>query len=353
MSAGPLAGLRVVELASIGPGPFCGMMLADMGADVVRVERPGTGDVWTRSSVLDRGRQRVVLDLKARAGVDAVLSLVQHADVLIEGLRPGVAERLGVGPAECLARNARLVFGRVTGWGQSGPYSHTAGHDITYLATTGALHAIGREGERPVPPVNLLGDFGGGGMLLAFGVLCAVIHARETGRGQIVDAAIVDGAISLTSMLHGLMASGSWEDVRGVNLFDGGAPFYDTYECADGRHVAVGALEAKFFATLAERLGLTDDPAFTGDHLVRARWPAIRARLTETFLTRTRDDWSALLRDSDACVAPVLSLREAAADEANLARGAFQLVGDELQPAPAPRFSEAPVAAGRTPPSRV
>jgi alpha-methylacyl-CoA racemase len=325
------------------------MMLADMGADVIRVERPGTGDVWTRSSVLDRGRQRVVLDLKSDAGVDAVLTLVQHADVLIEGLRPGVAERLGVGPADCLARNARLVFGRVTGWGQTGPYAHTAGHDITYLATTGALHAIGREGERPVPPVNLVGDFGGGGMLLAFGVLCAVIHARETGRGQVVDAAIVDGAISLTSMLHGLMASGNWQDARGVNLFDGGAPFYDTYECADGRYVAVGALEAKFFTTLANRVGLADDPAFSGDHLDRARWPAIRSRLTETFLTRTRDEWSALLRDSDACVAPVLSLREAAADEANVARGAFRRVGDELQPAPAPRFSGTPPVAGGTP----
>jgi alpha-methylacyl-CoA racemase len=347
-AAGPLAGLRVIELASIGPGPFCGMLLADMGADVVRVQRPGSGDVWTRSSVLDRGRRRVVADLKSRPGVAEVLRLAQDADVLIEGLRPGVAERLGVGPADCLARNPRLVYGRITGWGQSGPYSHTAGHDITYLATTGALHAIGRQGERPVPPVNLVGDFGGGGMLLAFGVLCAVIHARESGRGQVVDAAIVDGAISLTSMVRGLMASGDWEDARGVNLFDGGAPFYDTYECADGRHVAVGALEAKFFRTLAERLDLADDPAFGGDHLDRSRWPAIRARLTETFRTRTRDEWSALLRDSDACVAPVLSLREAALDEGNMARGAFCRVGDELQPAPAPRFSGTPPPAPRS-----
>ena len=225
-----------------------------------------------------------------------VLSLVEHRRHPDRGTTTRRRRAPRRGPGECWPDNARLVFGRVTGWGQSGPYAHTAGHDITYLATTGALHAIGRAGERPVPPVNLLGDFGGGGMLLAFGVLCAVIHARESGRGQIVDAAIVDGAVSLTSMLHGLMASGGWEDTRGVNLFDGGAPFYDTYECADGRYVAVGALEAKFFTTLAERLGLADDPAFTGDHLDRARWPAIRARLTETFLSRARDDWSALLR---------------------------------------------------------
>jgi len=327
------------------------MMLSDMGANVVRVERGGELDAWSRSPVLDRGRRSVVVDLKTAAGVEATLGLVTHADVVLEGWRPGVAERLGVGPHECLARNPHLVYGRITGWGRSGPYADTAGHDITYLATTGALHAIGRSGERPVPPVNLVGDFGGGGMLLAFGVLCAVIHARETGRGQVVDAAIVDGVAALTGMLHGFMAHGLWEDTRGVNLLDGGAPFYDTYACADGKHVAVGALEARFFRALVERLGIADDPAFAGDHLDRACWPAIRARLTETFLQRTRDEWHALLKNTDACVAPVLSFAEAIHDEHNLARELFCGVGGELQPAPTPRFSDTPCATPRPAPT--
>jgi len=329
----------------MGPGPFAAMMLADMGADVVRVERDDSGDPWTHSPVLDRTRRSVVIDLKSETGAGHLLELVESADVLIEGFRPGVTERLGVGPAECLARNPRLVYGRMTGWGQDGPYAQTAGHDITYLATTGALHAIGRPGERPVPPMNLLGDFGGGGMLLAFGVLAAVIHARESGRGQVVDAAIVDGVAALTAMLQGSLADGAWRDERGVNLLDGGAPFYDTYECADGRYVAVGALEERFFRELLQRMGLAGDPAFTGDHLDRQTWPGMRARLTEAFLQRSRDEWAALFRETDCCVAPVLSLTEAADDPQNVARNVFCDVGGMRQPAPAPRFSRTPPAA--------
>ena len=265
----PLEDLRVVELAGIGPGPFAAMLLADLGAEVVRVQRiGGPVDGWGRSPVLDRGRSEVVeLDLKTPGGIAAVLERVAAADVLVEGFRPGVCERLGIGPADCLAVNPRLVYGRMTGWGQTGPYATTAGHDITYLAVSGALHAIGREGEAPVPPVNMLGDFGGGGMLLAFGVVSAVLAARRTGRGQVVDAAVLDGSVLLTAMMQGMLAEGDWRDERGVNLLDSGAPFYDVYRCADGRWLAVGALEPRFFRTLARELGLEDHPDFAGDHL--------------------------------------------------------------------------------------
>jgi alpha-methylacyl-CoA racemase len=339
----PLEGLTVVELAGIGPGPFCAMLLADHGAEVIRVQRVGGHpDPWGSSPFLDRGRSAVVeADLKSPEGVAAVLDEVRRADVLIEGFRPGVTERLGVGPHDCLAVNPRLVYGRMTGWGQDGPYATTAGHDITYLAVSGALHAIGRAGGPPAPPVNLLGDFGGGGMLLAFGVMCAVFAARRTGRGQVVDAAIVDGTILLTGALHGHLAEGAWRDERGVNLLDSGAPFYDVYRCADDRWVAVGALEHRFFHLLAEELGLADDPAFAGDHLDPERWPAIRAALTATFATQPRDAWAAQLRDRDCCVAPVLSLAEAAEDPHSRARGAFVTRAGVRQPAPAPRF-EAP-----------
>jgi len=340
--SGPLEGLTVVELAGIGPGPFCAMLLADLGAKVVRVQRPGGNpDGRGANPVLDRHRERVVeADLKTPDGVATVLDLVAEADALIEGFRPGVMERLGVGPAECLARNPRLVYGRMTGWGQDGPYAQTAGHDITYLAITGALHAIGRR-EAPTVPLNIVGDFGGGGMLLAFGLLAAVWRAARTGRGQVVDAAIVDGVAALTGMFHGSLARGAWTDEREANLLDGGAPFYDTYACADGRHVAVGALEPKFFRALIERLGLAADPAFAGDHLDPARWPAMRERLTSAFAARSRDAWTEVFAGTDCCVAPVLTFAEATQDPHNVARGTFRVFDGHTQPAPAPRFSDA------------
>lgn len=333
-----MCGLRVVEIASIGPGPFAGMLLSDLGADVVRVQRPGPpADAWATNPVLDRGRRHATHDLKAPDGVAAVLDLVATSDVLIEGFRPGVMERLGLGPAEVHARNPRLVYGRMTGWGQDGPLAHAAGHDLNYLALTGVLHAIG-PAEKPVPPLNLLGDFGGGGMLLVVGVLAAVWEARRSGRGRVVDAAIVDGATTLAAMIHGFFAQGAWTDERAANLLDGGAPFYDTYLCADGRHVAVGALEPKFFRALVERLGIQDDPALAGDHLDRARWPAIRARLTTVFASRARDAWAELFAGTDGCVTPVLTFAEAAAHPHALARGAFGRNVGHREPAPAPRF---------------
>ena len=353
----PLTGVRVVELAGIGPAPFCGMLLADAGAHVTVVRRPGGHpDAWGSSPVLDRNRAATIeADLKAPDGVAEVLDLVRDADALIEGFRPGVTERLGLGPADCLARNPRLVYGRMTGWGQEGPRADTAGHDLTYLATTGVLHAIGRPGQPPVPPLNLLGDFGGGGALLAFGVVCAILHAHATGRGQLVDAAIVDGVNALAGMVHGMLGRGEWEDRRGVNLLDGGAPFYDVYRCADGRHVAVGALESRFYRLLLDGLGLAHDLACAGDHLDRGRWPAIRARLTETFASRTRDEWAARFDGTDACVAPVLSFEEAAGDPHNVARRLHRRVDGVVQPAPAPRFApmpEPPAAPARTTPTR-
>jgi len=318
------------------------MLLADLGAEVVRVDRPGGNvDGWGSNPVIDRSRRHVEADLKTREGVSTVLGLVAEADVLIEGFRPGVTERLGLGPAECLARNPRLVYGRMTGWGQDGPYAHTAGHDLTYLAVTGALHAIGRP-EEPVPPLNVVGDFGGGGLLLAFGILAAAWDAQRTGHGQVVDAAIVDGVAALTGMMHGWLAQGQWVDRRGSNLLDGGAPFYDTYRCADGNHVAVGCLEAKFFRAMVERLGLSTDPSLDGNHLDRSRWPAIRERLAHAFEQRTRDEWHELFKGTDCCVAPVLSFAEAADDEHLRARGTFVEIDGIVQPAPVPRFGPAP-----------
>ena len=348
---GPLGDLRVIELAGIGPGPFAAMMLADMGADVVRIERAGGHpDAWGRSPVLDRNRRSLAVDLKDPADVETVLDLVEEADALIEGFRPGGAERLGVGPEACHPRNPALVYGRMTGWGQDGSRALQAGHDINFIAVSGALHAIGRAGERPVPPLNLLGDFGGGGMMLAFGVLCAVLHARRSGEGQVVDAAIVDGTAALSGMIHGLLASGDWEDEREANLLDGGAPFYDTYACADGRHVAVGAMETRFYRELLAELGLAREPELAGDHLDPSNWPAIRAHLSAAFARRTRDEWALSLRGTDCCVAPVLSLAEAAADPVNAARETFCEVGGDSQPAPAPRFSLTPPPAPRPAP---
>jgi alpha-methylacyl-CoA racemase len=353
--SGPLQGLRVVEIAALGPAPFCGMVLSDLGADVVRVDRidavTGGHTKSTRHDLLGRGKSSIAVDLKHEEGVGVVLRLVDGADSLIEGFRPGVAERLGIGPAPCLARNTRLVYGRMTGWGQDGPLAARAGHDIDYIALTGALHAIGPE-ESPVPPLNLVGDFGGGGMLLAVGLLAALLHARETGHGQVVDAAMVDGSALLTTAMHGHIAEGWWTTGRGANLLDGGAPFYSVYETAADGHVAVGALEPQFFAALLEGLGIAPDSLpEQGD---RQGWPSIRAALASRFLQRTRDEWAEHFAGIDACVAPVLTATEAPRHPHNEARAVFPEVDGVTQPAPAPRFSAtpAPAPSGPTFPGR-
>jgi alpha-methylacyl-CoA racemase len=344
---GPLQGLRVVELAGIGPGPFAAMLLADLGADVVRIDRPGARPTFGDPGVdlLTRGRRSVAVDLKHPDGLATVLALTGRADVLLEGFRPGVAERLGLGPDACLARNPRLVYGRMTGWGQEGPLARTAGHDVGYIAVTGALHAIGRAGGPPQVPVNLLGDFGGGAMYLVVGVLAALLESRTSGQGQVVDAAIVDGTAHLSTMLLGMMAGGLWQDRRGVNLLDTGAPWYDVYETADGGHVAVGALEPQFYAQLLDRLGLTDVAP------PRERAEELRALLAETFRTRTRDEWTAEFDGSDACVAPVLSYTEAREHPHLRARGTYVESHGVVQPAPAPRFSRTPGALDLPPPA--
>jgi alpha-methylacyl-CoA racemase len=319
------------------------MILADLGAEVVRVDRPAAGDQdlphRARFDVLGRGKRSVALDLKSPAGVTAVLDLVAGADALIEGFRPGVTERLGLGPAQCLARNPRLVYGRMTGWGQDGPLASQAGHDIAYIAVTGALHAVGEAGGPPQIPINLLGDFGGGGTYLVIGVLAALLAVRNGAPGQVVDAAIVDGTAHLLAMTHGMLASGGWADERGVNLLDGGAPFYSVYGTADGRHMAVGALESKFYAEFIARLGLDEDPARQHD---RRGWEALRARIAAVFAARTQAEWTEIFAASDACVAPVLGLREAAEHPHIAARGTLVDSGGVLQPAPAPRFSVTP-----------
>jgi alpha-methylacyl-CoA racemase len=346
--SGPLAGLRVVEVAGIGPGPFAGMMLADAGADVVRVDRIDGGGRVTGDGALDvvgRGKRSIAVDLKRPQGVEVVLRLVDRSEVLFEGFRPGVVERLGIGPEACLARNPSLVYGRMTGWGQDGPLAPTAGHDIDYIALAGALHLAGGSQEPPRPTANLVGDYGGGGMLLAFGIVCAVLEARVTGRGQVVDAAMVDGAALLTALFHGLRAGGRWTDARGTNVLDGGAPFYQTYECADGRYVAVGALEPQFSAELLDRIGIENDDPDRQRLYDPSAWPELKARLAALFRTRPRDEWARLLEGGDACFAPVLSLSEAPAHPHNAARGVFTEVAGVVQPAPAPRFSVTPGAA--------
>jgi len=337
--AGPLSGLKVVELAGIGPGPHACMVLADLGADVVRVERPaGSLDLTGgKPDPLLRGRRSVAADLKTEAGRELVLRLAAKADVLVEGLRPGVAERLGVGPEACAERNPRLVYGRMTGWGQDGPLAKRAGHDINYLSLTGVLHAIGRAGERPVPPLNLVGDFGGGSMFLVAGVLAALWERERTGLGQVVDAAMVDGAGVLAQMMWALRGLGSWADERGTNLLDGGAPFYDTYVCADGRYVAVGALEPQFYAAFLAGLGLSAEDL--PPQLDRDGWPTLRATFTRAFLGRTRDEWAKLFDGTDACVTPVLAPDEVAAHPHIAARDGMVEIDGIVQPAPAPRFS--------------
>ncbi len=340
---GPLTGVRVVELAGIGPGPFCGMLLADLGAEVIQVDRPGrsASPVPRRTDVTSRGKRRVVVDLKHPRGAEVVLRLAAASDALIEGYRPGVTERLGVGPADCLARNPALVYGRMTGWGQDGPLAPSAGHDIGYIALTGALHAIGRADGPPQVPVNYLGDFGGGSMFLALGLVAGILAARSTGAGRVVDAAIVDGAAVLQSMTYGLLADGLWSDERGVNLLDSGAPFYDVYATADGRHMAVGALEPQFYAAFTEILfapeGLPGDLPAQHD---RPRWPQLRARFAARFAERSQEEWTKAFSATDACVAPVRTMTEAPADPHLAARGSYVTLGGVVQPAPAPRFGD-------------
>ncbi|GAB3693264.1 CaiB/BaiF CoA-transferase family protein [Actinocorallia lasiicapitis] len=336
---GPLSGVRVIELAGIGPGPFAAMLLADLGAEVIRIDRPGRGGVGPSANkdMTNRSKRSVAVDLKSDAGREVVLRLVEQADVLIEGFRPGVTERLGLGPQDCLKRNQRLVYGRMTGWGQEGPLSHTAGHDIGYIAVTGVLHAIGRKGGPPQVPLNLVGDFAGGSMYLVVGVLAALLEAKTSGHGQVVDAAIVDGTAHLSTFIHAFLASGTWQDERGVNMLDTGAPFYDVYETADGGHMAVGAIEAQFYAEFLRLLEVDPVEAVQFDF---ANWEDIRALFASRFKTRTRDEWAEIFLPTDACVAPVLSLTEAAAHPYNTARGVFVPgVDGTPQPAPAPRFS--------------
>ena len=354
---GPLTGLHVVELASIGPGPMCAMLLADLGAEVLRIDRTepsGLGvPMDTRFDVTGRNRRSVALDIKQPAGRDAALRLIDRADLLIEGFRPGVAERLGLGPEVCQARNPGLVYGRMTGFGQTGPLAQAAGHDLNYIALTGALHAIGSGGAeggagggKPVPPLNLVGDYGGGALYLAFGLLAAVFERSRSGQGQVVDAAMVDGASSLMSIFFGMAAAGRWDpSERAANLLDGGAPFYDTYATADARWVSIGALEPKFFAELVQRIGL--DASFIARQYDRRCWPEMRAAITALIQARTRDEWSALLEGSDACFAPVLSLAEVASHPHAQARQAYTQVGGVVQPAPAPRFSRSQPAQPR------
>lgn len=349
---GPLAGVKIVEIAGIGPGPFCAMMLADMGAEVIRVDRAGQvrgGDPDVPpGDIMNRGRRSIGVDLKSPEGVETVLRLVEQADGLIEGFRPGVAERLGIGPDDCLARNPAIAYGRMTGWGQDGPYASAAGHDINYIALAGALDPIGRAGEAPVPPLNLVGDFGGGGMYLAFGMVCAILEARGSGQGQVVDAAMVDGAASLMTFFHGFRAMGIWNDERGTNMLDTGAHYYDVYECRDGLYVSLGSIEPQFYAELREKLGLHDEK--WDQQMSRTLWPEFKEELRAIFKTKTRDEWCEIMEYTDICFAPVLSMAEAPEHPHNKERGTFTHVAGVVQPRPAPRFSRTDSSIQRPPP---
>lgn len=342
--SGPLSGVKIVEIVGLGAAPFCAMMLADMGADVIRIDRPGGGEIMRavepRFDVLARGRRSVAIDLKKPGAVTAVLDLIMQADILLEGFRPGVLERIGLGPDVCLARNPRLVYGRLTGWGQDGPLAQAAGHDINYIALSGVLHTIGKADEPPIPPMNMIGDFGGGGMLLAFGVMCAMHEARRSGKGQVVDAAMEDGSALLAAMNWGFRSAGLWRNARGANVNDGGAHFYGAYACADGHCITIASAEKQFYALLREKLGL-GDPAFDAQHDHKT-WPALKDRLTTIFKSKTRAEWCALLEGTDVCFAPVLDWNEAPQHPHNRARGLFIEVAGVTQPAPAPRFSRTP-----------
>jgi len=333
---GPLKGIRVVEFAGLGPGPFAAMLFSDLGADVIRIDRKG-GHSPHKMEILYRGRRAVAFDMKNPEAVEAALKLIEKADGLIEGFRPGVMERFGVGPDACLARNPRLVYGRMTGWGQTGPLANAAGHDINYIALSGALHAIGEKGGAPVPPLNLVGDFGGGALYLAFGMVCAMLEARTSGKGQVVDAAMTDGAASLMTLFYGLKAMGMWQDARGENLLDGGAHFYGTYETKDGKWIALGPIEPQFYKELLGKMGITD-VAFAAQ-MDRSAWPALKEKLAAAIKTKTRDEWDAVFDGSDACYAPVLSLSDAPKHPHNVARETFVEIEGVVQPAPAPRFS--------------
>jgi alpha-methylacyl-CoA racemase len=351
--SGPLSGLKVIEMPAIGPVPFCGMLLADLGADVLRIDRTGDVDlglpIEPKYELLGRGKRSLALDLKDPKAIALVLDLMAKADMVLEGFRPGVMERLGLGPDVALKRNPKLVYGRMTGWGQEGPMAPAAGHDINYIALTGALHAIGTVGQ-PVPPLNLVGDFGGGSLYLAMGMLAALYERQQSGKGQVVDAAMVDGAASLMTMFYGMKAAGLWSDNRGTNMLDGGAPWYGTFECKDGGFVAIGSIEGKFYAELVQKLGL--DPAILPKQHDRRRWPSLQAAIAATFRTKTRDEWCAIMEGSDICFAPVLSLEEAPKHAHMAARQSFVAPDGVTQPAPAPRFSRTPGAIRNAPPKR-
>ncbi len=335
---GPLAGIKIIEIAGIGPGPFCGMMLSDMGAEVIRVERASGGMTGSMpKDVMGRGRKSIAVNLKDPEGVEVVLRLIEQADAVFEGFRPGVMERLGLGPDVCLARNAKIVYGRMTGWGQEGPMANAAGHDINYISLSGALHGIGRKGEKPVPPLNLVGDFGGGGMYLAFGMVCALLEAQRSGQGQVVDAAMVDGSASLMSMFFTFKNMGMFNEERGTNMLDGATHFYDTYETKDGKWISLGSIEPQFYAELMQKAEL--DAKEFGAQMNPQKWPELKDKLTAVFKTKTRDEWCAIMEGSDVCFAPVLSINEAPDHAHNKARGTFVELDGVVQPAPAPRFS--------------
>ena len=347
-SSGPLSGYRIIEIAGIGPGPFAAMMLADMGAEVIRVERAqsvrGQAPDGAHWDVLLRGRRNVAIDLKNPEGVEALLTLVEHADALIEGFRPGVMERLGIGPDVCVARNPKLVFGRMTGWGQDGPYAASAGHDINYISLAGALAHFSRAGEAPVPPLNMVGDFGGGGMFLAYGVVCALLEAQKSGKGQVVDTAMVDGSAVLMSMFWAMKNIGIFDENKpGTNLLDTGAHFYDVFKCSDGKYVSIGSIEPQFYALLLEKTGLVDDPTFA-QQMDTSQWPALKVKLAEVILTKSRTQWCEIMEGTDVCFAPVLTMSEAAKHPHNVARQTFVEVDGITQPAPAPRFSRTSAA---------
>ncbi|MCY4199376.1 MAG: CaiB/BaiF CoA-transferase family protein [Gammaproteobacteria bacterium] len=333
---GPLEGMKIIELAGIGPGPFCGMMLSDMGADVIRIDRIANAP-RRPFEILARNRRSIAVDLKRPEGIELVLKLCEGADGLFEGFRPGVTERLGLGPDDCMERNPQLVYGRMTGWGQEGPIAGAAGHDINYIALAGALHGIGFAGDRPVPPLNLVGDFGGGGMLLAFGMVCGMLEASRSGQGQVIDAAMIDGTAALMAMFYGMKAAGVWKDERGVNLLDTGSHFYNTFETSDGKHICIGSIEPQFYAELLERAALDADTF--GEQMNPERWPQQTEALAQVFKQKTRDEWCEIMEGTDVCFAPVLSLSEAPNHPHNVARGTFETHDGLVQPAPAPRFS--------------